>query len=83
MGKFQRCFKIRHHQADRRVQDVFDYKPFETWDEEGGRDTQTLAALRVEQLLGAYRQPDLDPAIAEALSAYIAEKKASMPDAFM
>ncbi|MHA6262010.1 trimethylamine methyltransferase family protein [Arenibacterium sp. CAU 1754] len=63
--------------------DVMDYKPFETWEEEGGRDTQTLAARRVEHLLGTYQQPELDPAIAGALVSYIEEKKASMPDAFM
>jgi len=62
--------------------ELFDYKPFETWDEEGARDTVTLAAERVERLLGQYQQPAMDPAVAEALSAYVAGKKASMPDAF-
>ena len=63
--------------------DLLDYKPFETWDEEGARDTQTLAAAKVTKLLDGYQRPDLDPGIAEALDAYVAEKKASMPDAFM
>ncbi|MFD3189136.1 trimethylamine methyltransferase family protein [Sedimentitalea sp. HM32M-2] len=63
--------------------DVFDYKPFETWDEEGARDTQALASQRVQTQLAAYQQPALDPAIRDALEAYVAEKKASMPDAFM
>jgi len=63
--------------------DLFDYKPFETWDEEGARDTQALASLRVKKLLGAYRAPALDPAIDEALNAFIREKKDSMPDAFV
>jgi trimethylamine--corrinoid protein Co-methyltransferase len=63
--------------------DLFDYKPFETWDEEGARDTQALASLRVEKLLGQYQKPELDPAIEEALNAYVVQKKASMPDAFM
>lgn len=63
--------------------DLFDYKPFETWDEEGARDTQTLAAERVTKMLGDYQQPDLDPAIAEALSDYVARKKAETPDAFI
>ncbi|MDU8945013.1 trimethylamine methyltransferase family protein [Ovoidimarina sediminis] len=61
---------------------LFDYKPFETWDEEGARDTEALASVRVEKLLADYQQPMLDPAVAEALSAYVAEKKASMPDSF-
>lgn len=62
--------------------EMLDYKPFETWEEEGARDTQALASIRVQQLLDRYQQPALDPGIAQALDAYIAEKKASMPDAF-
>ncbi|MCC5975742.1 MAG: trimethylamine methyltransferase family protein, partial [Rubellimicrobium sp.] len=63
--------------------DLFDYKPFETWDEEGARDTETLAALRVERMLETYRQPPLDDAVAGALADYVARKKAAMPDSFM
>ena len=62
--------------------EMLDYKPFETWEEDGARDTQALAAQRVSQLLERYQQPALDPGIAEALDRYIADKKASMPDAF-
>lgn len=61
--------------------DLLDYKPFETWDEEGARDTQALASARVAKLLGDYEAPPLDPGIAEALAAYVAKRKASMPDA--
>ena len=63
--------------------DLLDYKPFETWDEEGARDTETLAALRVQRMLDTYQQPALDPAIAEALDDYVARKKAAVPDTFM
>jgi trimethylamine--corrinoid protein Co-methyltransferase len=63
--------------------DLLDYKPFETWDEEGARDTQTLAAARVKKQLETYQQPALDPAINEALNAYVARKKAAVPDSFM
>jgi len=62
---------------------VLDYKPFETWADEGARDTQALASARVEQMLAAYQQPALDPAINAALQDYVAQKKASMPDAFV
>jgi trimethylamine--corrinoid protein Co-methyltransferase len=62
--------------------DVLDYKPFETWHEDGERDTMTLANAKMHQMLTNYQQPALDPAITEALAAYVAEKKASMPDAF-
>ncbi|WP_300057859.1 trimethylamine methyltransferase family protein [uncultured Roseobacter sp.] len=63
--------------------DLLDYKPYETWEDEGARDTQTLASLRVEKMLGDYQQPALDPAINEALSDYIARRKAEEPDSFM
>ena len=63
--------------------DLLDYKPFETWSEEGARDTMALASARVEKLLAEYQQPAMDPAINEALNAYVAQKKASEPDSFM
>ena len=63
--------------------DVLDYKPFETWAEEGARQTETLAAARVTRLLTGYQQPALDPGIAEALNEYVARKKAAVPDAFV
>ena len=62
--------------------DVLDYKPFETWEDEGARDTQTLASLRVETLLANYQQPALDPSVNEALSDYVERKKAAEPDSF-
>lgn len=63
--------------------ELLDYKPFETWDEEGARDTMTLASERVKKMLGDYQKPALDPAIEDALNAYVANKKASMPDSFI
>jgi trimethylamine--corrinoid protein Co-methyltransferase len=62
--------------------DLLDYKPYETWAEEGERDTVTLAGARVEKLLRDYQAPPLDPVTREALVAYVANKKASEPDAF-
>jgi len=62
--------------------DLFDYKPYETWSEEGGRDTMTLANARYKKLLNDYQQPALDPGIHEALKAYVAKRKSEMPDAF-
>lgn len=63
--------------------DLLDYKPFETWDEDGARDTQALASIRVQKMLGDYQQPALDEGIRDSLTDYVARKKASMPDAFM
>jgi len=63
--------------------EVFDYKPFETWEEEGARDSQTLASVRVNKLIDTYEAPPMDPEIKAALEDYVAKKKASMPDSFM
>jgi trimethylamine--corrinoid protein Co-methyltransferase len=63
--------------------EVFDYKPFETWEEEGARDSQALASVRVAKLIDTYVAPPLDPEIRANLDAYVAAKKASMPDSFM
>lgn len=63
--------------------ELLDYKPFETWDEEGARDTQALATQRVKYLLDNYKEPEIDPAIRQALIDFVEAKKASMPDAFV
>ena len=74
----QRNFKSAFWKSD-----LLDYKPFETWEDEGARDTQALATLRVEKLLADYQQPSLDPAIREALDAFVAQRKLAEPDSFM
>ena len=61
---------------------LLDYKPFETWSEEGARDTEALAEDRVATLLAQYQAPALDPAILEALNGYIALQKENAPEAF-
>ncbi len=63
--------------------DLLDYKPFETWFEEGARDTQALAGERVKKMLGDYQAPTLDAGIRESLDAYVAKRKSEMPDAFI
>ena len=61
---------------------VLDYKPFETWQDEGSKDTMTLANEKVRRMLSEYSQPAIDPVVDEELKAYIAGRKASEPDAF-
>ncbi len=60
--------------------DLLDYKPFETWSEEGANDTAALAEARVAKLLAEYQQPALEPEIAGALGEYIARRKETLPD---
>lgn len=61
---------------------VLDYRPFETWSEEGAADTVTLANAKLRRDLANYQAPPIDVAKKEALGAFVAAKKASMPDAF-
>jgi trimethylamine--corrinoid protein Co-methyltransferase len=83
-GHFLGC---EHTQANFKTafwrSDLFDYKPFETWSEEGARDTQTLASERVKKMLGDYVQPVLDEGKQEELDAFVATRKAAMPDMYV
>ena len=59
---------------------ILDYKPFETWAEDGESDTVTFASKRVKYLLNNYQKPALDTSIDESLLDFINRKKASEPD---
>jgi trimethylamine--corrinoid protein Co-methyltransferase len=55
--------------------ELFDYNTAEQWEAEGALDAQQRAHKKVEQLLAEYEAPPLDPAVDEALVAYIARRK--------
>jgi trimethylamine---corrinoid protein Co-methyltransferase len=82
-GHFLGC---QHTQANFKTafwrSDVLDYKPYETWEDEGGRDSAQLAAVRVKKHLGDFQAPPLDDGVREALEDYVTRRKASEPDAF-
>ena len=63
--------------------DMFDHRPFETWVEDGGPDTQSLARNLVKKRLSDYEAPELDQAKSEELLDFISQKKKSMPDSFV
>ncbi|MEM6634864.1 MAG: trimethylamine methyltransferase family protein [Pseudomonadota bacterium] len=63
--------------------EVLDYRPYETWADEGAPDTVALANTRATRLLAAYEAPTMEPAVRESLEDYVARRKASMPDAFV
>jgi trimethylamine--corrinoid protein Co-methyltransferase len=60
---------------------VADNNSVEQWMAEGSRDAYTRANGIWKKWLADYEAPALDSAIDEALLAFMAEKKASMPDA--
>lgn len=57
-----------------------DNNSFEQWQAEGGNDAATRANALWKKQLENYQDPGLDPAIDEALLAYVERIKASMPD---
>ena len=59
---------------------IADNNSFEQWSAAGATDAAQRANARWKQLLNDYEAPPLDPAIDEALIAYIEQRKASMPD---
>ncbi len=61
---------------------IADNNSFEQWEAEGALDAAQRANALWKKMLADYQAPPLDPAIDEALSAFVEKKKASMPDAF-
>ncbi|MEZ5926048.1 MAG: trimethylamine methyltransferase family protein [Hyphomicrobiaceae bacterium] len=59
---------------------VADNNSFEQWTAEGGLRTDQKAHGVAEKWLKEYEAPALDPGIDEALGAFIAKKKAMLPD---
>ncbi len=55
---------------------------FEQWSAEGGLDAAERANNRVQQMLGEYVPPSLDPAVDEALIDFMKRRKAVLPDTF-
>jgi trimethylamine--corrinoid protein Co-methyltransferase len=53
---------------------------FEQWESEGSLDHAQRCNARYKKMLAEYEAPALDPAIDEALLAYIKQRKDSMPD---
>jgi len=61
---------------------VADNNSFEQWQAEGGLDTARRANALWKKWLADYEAPALDPAVDEALQAFVRQRKESMPDAF-
>ena len=62
--------------------DLLDYRPFETWAEQGAPETGALAAARAARLLDAYEAPPMEAAVRESLEDFVARRKDAEPDAF-
>jgi len=60
-----------------------DNSSFEQWQADGAKDAITRANELWKSKLASYEAPPIDPGIDEALTEFIAKKKASMPDAIV
>ena len=63
--------------------DIFDYKPFETWYEDGARDTVAIASDSVKTLLNNYQEPPIDAGIRESLLDFMRRRKEELPDSIV
>jgi len=86
MGPGQHLFAsahtLRHYQTAYWDSAMDDNQPWETWDEQGGLDAATRANARWKEVLQAHQAPALDEGVDDGLRAFMAKRKASMPDAW-
>jgi trimethylamine--corrinoid protein Co-methyltransferase len=62
---------------------IADNNSMEQWEEDGSKDAYQRANGVYKRILADYQAPALDPAIDEALNAFIKQKKDAVPDAFV
>lgn len=71
----QRNFKDAFYRSP-----ITDNNSFEQWQSEGSLDLAQRSNARYKKMLAEYEAPPIDPAIDEALLAFIKQRKDSMPD---
>ncbi|MCR9255203.1 MAG: trimethylamine methyltransferase family protein [Alphaproteobacteria bacterium] len=82
-GHFLGCgHTMRHYQTAFYEPALSDSENVESWEEKGAKDMTVRAHERVRHLLDTYEQPPLDPAVDEALAAFVAKRKEALPDAW-
>lgn len=79
---FGTAHTLRHYETAYWDSALDDYQPWETWSEQGGKDSIARAQARWESQLASYEAPPLDVAVDEALQEFMARRKATMEDAW-
>ncbi len=69
-----------HFQTAFYMPELADANSYEQWLSEGKKDASERAVEKAKAMLAAYQPPALDPAIDEALLAFIAKREAVLPD---
>jgi len=57
-----------------------DNTTFEQWDSDGRVEAEARARQKASDMLAAYEAPAIDPAIDEALIAYMDQRKSELPN---
>jgi trimethylamine--corrinoid protein Co-methyltransferase len=60
---------------------IADNNSFEQWQADGALDAAQRANAIWKRMLNEYQAPSIDPAVDEALLAFMEQRKSSMPDA--
>lgn len=71
---------LRHYENAFFVPETPDNNTYEQWIEEGGKDMRDRARALAARKLQDYEQPPLDPEIEARLLAFVAKRKAELPD---
>ncbi len=79
---FGTAHTLRHYQTAYWDSGFNDDRTYETWVETGSVDASARANQRWKDVLARYEPPPMDAGVAEALSDFVARKKAEMPDAW-
>ncbi len=74
----QRNFKNAFYRSP-----ITDNNSYEQWQSDGSLDHAQRCNARYKKLLAEYQAPEIDPAMDEALLAYIKQRKDSMPDSMV
>ena len=73
---------LRHYETAYWDSGFNDDRTYETWFETGSVDAAERANQRWKDVLARYQPPPMDTGVAEALSDFVARRKAAMPDAW-
>ena len=74
---------MRHMKTAFYRAELFDYDSAETWQANGGLDATQRAYRKAQDLIKSYERPYTDPAIDEALRAYIEKRKPEITPAMI
>lgn len=73
---------LRHYQTAFYDAGLSDSENVESWEEKGSLDMRERAYRKWNKMLEEYVAPPIDPAVKEALDAYITKRKQEIPDAW-